>query len=365
MIAHWVKPDPTLESGKWTPWMVGSRVVSFFPDMDIIPKGSVVVLGYEETAASAIRQSLYSLAWRFGKTSIVDIGNVRKTQGAFASQVIREIIDGGHVLILLGSAGDLVAAQYYAYGEKLKGVNAAIITDCPGAGPAGVKKWFDSLLIPDQRHLFHLSLLAYQRHFCDPVLLQDLQEKHHFELYSLGKILAGPEQMEPVLRDADMLWIDLSAVHAGTAPASLRPGPNGLDGIALAHLARYGGISDKLSSLSVGGWVPGRDRQRLTSQLAAQTVWYFLEGLSQRHGDFPASMDGLTEYHVDHSHLSEHLVFWKSNRSGRWWMQIPVREDKGHTRHRLVPCTYQDYLDAARDELPERLIQAQLRYRTY
>lgn len=343
--------------------MTGHRIRPFFPEMAQIPAGSIAILGYDEKAAAAIRKELYALAWLFGKTPLIDIGNVRKSQPAFASQVMRELIDGGITVVLLGSAGDLLLPQYHAYGEKLKGVNAAIVTDRLGTKRSGTGKWLESLLVPGKNHLFHLSLLGYQRHFCDPGILRTLREEHHFELYSLGVVQADPVSMEPVLRDADMLAIDLSAVQAGIAPAALRSGPNGLDGIVLGHLARYAGISDKLSSLSVGAWSPSRDRSRRTAQLAAQTVWYFLEGVGQRQGDFPVSMDGLTEYHVDHSHLSEHLVFWKSNRTGRWWMQIPVREDKGHARHRLVPCTYQDYLDASRDGLPERLIQAQLRFR--
>ena len=41
----------------------------------------------------------------------------------------------------------------------------------------------------------------------------------------------------------------------------------------------------------------------------------------------------------------------------------PVLEEAGHERHRLVPCSYSDYQDACRNELPERIMQAQMRFR--
>jgi formiminoglutamase len=56
--------------------------------------------------------------------------------------------------------------------------------------------------------------------------------------------------------------------------------------------------------------------------------------------------------------LNYQLTFWKSTKSGRWWMQVPMKTKRQHERHRLVPCSYQDYQSACREELPERLMQA-------
>lgn len=364
MLAHWLQPDPI--SGTWAPWQTGSRVVSFFPDMAELPRGAVVLLGYDEKAAGAIRKALWELAWSFGKSTVVDLGNLRKPEPAFAVQVLRELMDGGLTVVLFGGPADLPLSQYQAYSEKIKGVSACLISPRLDYDPAyrgNRPPLLNRMLTPGGHHLFHLGVLAWQRHYCDPALPRELVEERHFELWSLGQVRHGLEECEPALRDADMVAVRFNAMQASFAPAALQPGPNGLDGLEICHLARYAGISDKLSSFSLGGWQPSRDRQQRTAALGAQIIWYFLEGFSQRQGDFPVSMDDMVEYRVDHSHLPEHLVFWKSNRTGRWWLQVPVCEDAGHERHRLVPCTYRDYQEACRDELPERLLQAQMRFR--
>ena len=89
---------------------------------------------------------------------------------------------------------------------------------------------------------------------------------------------------------------------------------------------------------------------------------YFLDGFSQRKNDFPVTNKGLTEYIVE-SRPYEQLTFWKSQRSGRWWIQAPSAENGPYARHRLVPCSYNDYLRACRGELADRLVNAFQRFR--
>ena len=49
------------------------------------------------------------------------------------------------------------------------------------------------------------------------------------------------------------------------------------------------------------------------------------------------------------------VVFYKSPRSDRWWMDIPT-PGAGNRKGRvlLVPCTYADYQSAAGGQLPDR-----------
>lgn len=366
MIAHWLQPDEAFATARWNSRQLGSSVTSFFPEMAELRQGDIALLGYDVKAAGLIRKELYALARPGGDFRLVDLGNLRKASHSHAVQLLRELVDGGLTVLLLGSADDLALSQYQSYSEKIKGVSACLIDnrleydpDARGQEPPLLNR----LLRPGVNHLFHLSLLGSQRHFSDAALLREFREDRHFEIFGLGQVKTDIADCEPAIRDADMLAIRLRAVQAPYAPAADHPSPNGLDALELCHLARYAGISDKLSTFSIGGWSPSRDRGRVTAQLAAQAAWYFLEGAGQRVGDFPHSMDGLMEYRVDHSHASETLIFWKSTRTNRWWLQVPVREDAGMARHRLVACTYQDYLAACKDELPERLLQAQLRFR--
>jgi hypothetical protein len=46
--------------------------------------------------------------------------------------------------------------------------------------------------------------------------------------------------------------------------------------------------------------------------------------------------------------------FYKSNKSGRWWMEINIKDNNKTKRRTLIPCTYNDYLSANNQEVPER-----------
>jgi hypothetical protein len=55
------------------------------------------------------------------------------------------------------------------------------------------------------------------------------------------------------------------------------------------------------------------------------------------------------------------LIFYKSNKSQRWWMEVP-HPKKGHSRydrHHLIPCNQEDYTFALKNEIPD------LWWRTY
>ena len=55
----------------------------------------------------------------------------------------------------------------------------------------------------------------------------------------------------------------------------------------------------------------------------------------------------------------QEIVFYKSNRSERWWMEVPNPNNKvRYQKHHLVPCSYKDYETALREEMPERWWQA-------
>ena len=56
------------------------------------------------------------------------------------------------------------------------------------------------------------------------------------------------------------------------------------------------------------------------------------------------------------------LTFWKSEKTGRWWMQVPIKTKKKLDRHKLIPCSYLDYQMACREELAERLLNAFRRF---
>ena len=91
--------------------------------------------------------------------------------------------------------------------------------------------------------------------------------------------------------------------------------------------------------------------------LAAQVLWYFMEGYAAQTGEHPASkIRSFSRFSVLMNDGAQELVFYKSPVSGRWWMEVPVqaRQDGRSAIEVLVPCTQEDYDRACADEIPER-----------
>jgi formiminoglutamase len=221
--------------------------------------------------------------------------------------------------------------------------------------------WLNRIQSQPDNYLFNLSVLAYQSHFTDPKVF-DWLDKSYFEYLRLGKVKQYLEETEPLLRDADMIAIDMNALKQADAPATSNPSPNGLTAEELCQICRYAGFNDKLSSFSLFNLEISNDTNKQTAQLAAQALWYFLDGMAARKLDYPIVAANFNEYMVQVADSPDSLTFWKSNRSERWWLQVPTIAHEKQARHRLFPCSYSDYLQACNGDLSERILLAYRRF---
>ena len=84
-------------------------------------------------------------------------------------------------------------------------------------------------------------------------------------------------------------------------------------------------------------------------------LWYFIEGFNLRKQDYPiGSKSAYLKYRVNIDDFKDEIIFYKSNKSGRWWLEVPYPKIQGVKlqRHLLVPCDYEDYENALKNELP-------------
>ena len=222
------------------------------------------------------------------------------------------------------------------------------------------RNWLNALILPDGGHLFDLTNLGHQRYRTDGDALQ-LMERMHFDAVRLGRLRTDIAQTEPLLRDADLVTFDLGAVRAADHPATPSVQTNGLTGEELCQLARYAGYSDRLSAIGFFEHDPSLCRLAYHGgngggQLVAEAIWCFLEGVMHRIGDHPrGSTEDYLQYRVVLDDADHEVIFYKSPRSDRWWMDIPtpgVGNRKG--RLLLVPCSYEDYQTATAGSLPDR-----------
>jgi hypothetical protein len=157
------------------------------------------------------------------------------------------------------------------------------------------------------------------------------------------------------------LSIDITAVRQSDAPASAKASPNGFYGEEICKIARYAGLSDKLSMIGFFENNPAFDKHGQTSHLIAQMMWYFMEGFCFRKNDLPhQNKSEFKKYKVLFKEQNQEVTFYKSKKSDRWWMEVPCPSSlrEKYKRHYLLPCSYNDYQTASKEELPDRWLQA-------
>ena len=95
-----------------------------------------------------------------------------------------------------------------------------------------------------------------------------------------------------------------------------------------------------------------------TAALIAQMIWYFIEGVNLRVKDYPFSTKENYQKFTVILEDDDPIIFYKSNKSGRWWIEINVISNNKYKRHALIPCTYKDYEEAMNQIIPDRWYKA-------
>lgn len=366
MLQSWLQPisSSTLLSIRSGAWHVGSNIEVHNGKLPKLSSVKIAIIGLESESADAIRKELYPLAFPFKKLKIADLGNLRNHNKNFITSVLKELIEGGIVPILIGKGSQTMTAQFYAHKQVQSAVNMLEVdervrydafSEDLNHGP------LNEIFKKKRNALFHYTNIGLQGHFVEHPVYKYLEERN-FDFLKLGAIRSDFKVAEPFVRDADFMSFNVAALNSIYAPGQDFPTPNGLTSEDACQLCRYAGNSDKLKSFSIHGFTHQNDIYGQTAQLIAQMVWYFIDGFYDRKNDFPASKTALTEYVVAIEDLEYEISFWKSNRSGRWWIQVPAKTKKNQKRHELIPCTYADYEAACMSDLPARLLKAFRRF---
>lgn len=315
-------------------------------------------------APDAVRKELYTLFMKNANVSIVDLGNMNsghtEQDTLFAlSTVLAELIQNNTIPIVLGGGKGLAFANYLAYEKLERTVNIASIEGTMDVGVPDEElkpsSYLTKIVMHRPNYLFNFANIGYQSYQTDTAMV-DLMNKLFFDAVRLGDVRNATINAEPLIRDSDLVLMNISAVKAGDAPGTIDPGPNGLGSEDICQLSMYAGLSDKVSCFAVYEFDPGRDIDSRTSKLVAQMVWCFVAGFLGRVTDVPyLNKRQFIQYYVSIGDGKQDLVFLKSKKSDRWWVQVPYSnsENSGPQRQHYAPCSYNDYSMALRDEVPD------------
>lgn len=366
MFQNWLKPlnIKEFDPGVLEAHQFGKQIAIYRDALPDLSHMKLALIGIGERDANAIRKELYSLSFPFKQLDMVDLGNLRKNDVPFIIPLIKELLDSKIFPLILGNDPVQLLAQYKAF-QSLQQLISLIVIDekirYHSEKKAGPNFYLNDILDNQRSKLFHLGLIGCQAHFINPAHL-DMFSKRNFECIRLGKAHSELSEMEPIIRDGDLVSFNLAAIKQADAPGQAMATPSGFSHDQACQICRYAGMSDKLKSFGIYGFRKANDRKGQTAQAVAQMIWYFIDGFYNRKNDYPVSNEGLVEYIVDFKNQEYQLTFWKSKRSGRWWMQIPIKTNKKYQRHRLIPCSYADYKLSGQGDLPERLLNALRRF---
>ncbi len=346
--------------------------VGNFPDLE---ETDIVLIGVCEDRYSinnvgarhpdAIRKYLYRLYPGSFNCRIADLGNilpgfeVEDTYFAL-SESIQFLVKKGVIPFILGGSQDLTYAQFRGYEKLEQTINMVTIdSDFDLGNPEEKitnKSFLGKIILHQPNFLFNYSQIGYQTYLVDPGAL-NMMSKLFFDTYRLGEIRDNIQEAEPIIRHADMLSFDISCLKHADAPAHAEASANGFYSEEACQMMRYAGMNDKLSSIGIYEFNPHFDVQGKTASLIAQMFWCFLDGYYYRKKDFPTRTSAdYTRFHVFLQENKYEINFYKSNKSDRWWMEVPYpnNEKLKFERHTLIPCSFRDYEIACKDEIPDR-----------
>lgn len=104
--------------------------------------------------------------------------------------------------------------------------------------------YMSKIVMEQPTNLFNYSNIGYQTYFNAQEEL-DLMERLFFETYRLGNVISDVSMVEPILRDADLVSVDMTSVQGSTLGGGSHVNPNGFNGREICAISRYAGISDK------------------------------------------------------------------------------------------------------------------------
>ena len=320
----------------------------------------------EEINLSEIRKSFYTLYPGNWSIKIADFGDLAPGESIEdtyqnLTSLVSYFVKNNIIPLIIGGSQDLTYANYRAYDDFKNTINIVNVDSNFDLGdsskPIKNNSYLGKIILEEPHNLFNYTTIGYQTYYNSQIEI-DLMEKLYFEAYRLGEVCNNINSVEPVMRDADIVTIDLRSIKSSELSSRQKLSPNGFDGKEICSISRYAGISNKVSSFGIFEYKSSNEDE-ITEMLIAQILWYFIEGVNCRiiDDDFK-NISNFQKFSVIVQKYE--LVFYRNVKTSRWWIEIPnsSKKDTKLKQHSLLPCTHDDYKNANEGIIPERWYKA-------
>lgn len=316
-------------------------------------------------APDGIRKFLYALSGASIKKSLIDLGNLKQTASpADTYMAVRDVIafltGKGATIIVFGGTQEITWPIYQAVLESQQQVNLSIIDHSidlgNNDGDFSSTCFADKLIAESSDKLFYLNFIGFQGYLVNSQHIKLLQSKNH-EFYRLGYVRSSMAEVEPTLRDSDILSFDMGCIKQSDSPGGIYPSPNGFYSEEVCQLSRYAGLSPRVKVFGIFELNTTNDLNQQSCHLAAQIIWHFVDAFNQkkRNSNITTPAEGIKRYYINSPIPNVELIFLHNTLNDTWWIEIP--ESEKHAGH-ILACSYNDYKRASSGNVPDRWLQA-------
>ena len=303
---------------------------------------------------------LYPGNWNIKIADLGDLSNGAKIKDTYFAikEIAYHLKQMNIIPVFIGGSHDLIFPLYQVFQEFNQLVNMVSVDRSFDFSQEDElisgRSYMSNIIMEKPNVLNNYTNLGFQNYYC-AIEEKDLMDKLYFEGIRLGQVLDDTQLVEPVFRDADIVGFDMKCLSWEAIADPLKGQPNGIDSRSICALSRYAGISDRVGFIGLYE-LPSTP---MMDQLAAQIIWYFIEGVQYRFDEYPVNInEGFLKYSVTLSNQT--IVFYKSEKSNRWWMELTndTYLDNKTKTSALLACTKNDYESASQDIIPERWYNA-------
>ena len=312
----------------------------------------------------SIREELYQLFEGQERLRIADLGQLllgEKITDTYQllSDVLVECEQRNLFALIIGGGQDLTLSQYRSCVQLGKLSNMISIDSRLDFGTdentLASQSFFSEIIKIQPNVLFNFTNIGYQTYLNTQESIK-LVDKLYFDAYRLGEIRQNIEEVEPSLRNADFVSIDMGSVRLSDNPSVINGSPNGFYAEEACQIMRYAGISGRLKSLGIFNYADFDDKNLQSEKLIAQMIWCFFEGFFHKMKRFKPTDDDMVKYHVSMREGEYNTCFYKNKKIEKWWMEVPIINSSISlpSENYFIPCSYNDYQTAVKGDMPER-----------
>lgn len=299
-----------------------------------------------EEFAKPIREEFYNLYSGYTTNSIVDLGILKagvdfEETLSRVKEVCNELISKKVIPLILGDNHALDLGQYM--GHEGKNTNLLVVDSRIDLLESDKKEEMHTkqIILHEPNYLFNYSHIGYQSYLNPPEIFE-LLEKLNFDKLRLGEISNDIKVTEPLVRFANMISFDLSAIKHDGLNAKQDSFPFGITPEQACQLSWYAGMSNNCSSFGIYSYDEVLDNRRQSAKVVATMLWYFIEAVSEREEASSFDSDYYKKFIVSGNEF-KNINFYKSKIKEFWWIEVGDN---------IMPCSYSDYLTASEGIVP-------------